>query len=169
LEEFFSAYPKFDYDPSGPASQQYKKLRTVYRLERGRPAAEAAYQGFNRALGLTFSQHYGNDVDSLESWQKLCRDVEIAPIPDTLEECQCAIEAAHVNLVDLVDLHNTGEPVHRFATERKLSEYTLSTGKIFPSSQAYKGPLLRYLLRRIHNPPPDGVVRRGNLWVALKG
>ncbi|KAJ6576972.1 hypothetical protein DFH09DRAFT_1030899 [Mycena vulgaris] len=165
LSNFFSSYPKFEYDPSGPASQQFRELRTVYKMKRSDPAANEAYHGYNRALGLTFSQQYGEDVDDLANWQKLCRTVEIFPVPDSLEECERVIEDAHVNLIDLVDVHTTREAVHRFKTEQELSEYTMRTGKIFPRDEAYKGPLLRHLLRRIFHPPREGLMRRGKLWV----
>ncbi|KAJ7675292.1 hypothetical protein B0H17DRAFT_1207800 [Mycena rosella] len=169
LARFFASYPKYSYDRAGPASQQFNALRGVYKLERGRPAAEEAYAEYNRALGLTFSQNYGDAVDNLANWQRLCREVRVVPVPETLAECEREIEAAHVNLMDLIDVINTKEPVHRFKTEQELSEYTLAARKVFPSHRAYKGPLLRYLLRRIFHPPPKGVVRRGSVWAARCG
>ncbi|KAF7337351.1 hypothetical protein MSAN_02260900 [Mycena sanguinolenta] len=163
LSQFFSAYPKYEYDPSGPASQQFQELRRVYKASQNDTAGIDA--GYNRALGLTFSEMYGDDVNSLENWQRLCRVVEINPIPESLQECQFAIEDAHVNLIDLVDIRTTGAPVHRFATEKALSVYTKSTGKIFPRREAYKGRLLRHLLRRIFRPPPENMMRRGGVLV----
>ncbi|KAJ7858098.1 hypothetical protein B0H13DRAFT_1640718, partial [Mycena leptocephala] len=163
LSQFFSAYPKYEYDPSGPASQQFQQLRQVYKWS-GR-AANEAYTGYNRALGFTFSQEYGDDVNSLDNWQALCQVVAIDPVPESLEECRFAIEDAHVNLMDLVDVLSTGERVHRFATERDLSIYTKKTGKMFPRKDAFKGPLLQHLLRRIFSPPPANLMRRGGVWV----
>ncbi|KAJ6507763.1 hypothetical protein C8R47DRAFT_57228 [Mycena vitilis] len=163
LSQFFAAYPRYEYNPAGPASQQFHKLRRIYRFDN--KASNEAYDGYNRALGLTFSQEYGDDVDSLENWQGLCRAVEIVPIPETLEECEYAIEDSHVNLIDLVDLTTTGERVHRFKTERELSVYTKETGKFFPRKRMFKGALLRHLLRRILHPPPDNLMRRGGRWV----
>ncbi|KAJ7301049.1 hypothetical protein DFH08DRAFT_724713 [Mycena albidolilacea] len=143
LSQFFSSYTKYEYDPSGPASQQFQQLRCVYKWSaRGRDADDAR-AGYSRAVGLTFSQAYGDDVESLECWQRLCRAVEFDLIPESLDACKYAIEDAHVNLMDFVDILTTGESVHRFATERELSEYTKSTGKIFPQSQAH-GSLLRH-------------------------
>ncbi|KAJ7803877.1 hypothetical protein B0H14DRAFT_1631742 [Mycena olivaceomarginata] len=163
LEQFFSSYPKYEYDPSGPASQQFQQLRMVYKNERG--DLDALYQGYNRALGLAFSQHYGDDVDDLENWQRLCRTVEIFPVPDSVAECKFAIEDSHVNLIDLMDIHTTGQPVHRFRTEKELAEYTKKTGKYFPASEACKGDLLRFLLRFIFRPPPEHLMRRGGVFV----
>ncbi|KAJ7486357.1 hypothetical protein B0H11DRAFT_1721549, partial [Mycena galericulata] len=151
LQEFFSSYPKYKYDPSGPASQQFQQLRKVYRWDNKGVEANEAYQGYNKALSLTFSEQYGDDVNSLANWQRLCRTVEI-PVRDSLEECKRAIEDVHVNLIDLVDIHNTGKPVHRFASEYELSVYTKQTKKFFPPSHLYKGPLLKYLLRHIFAP-----------------
>ncbi|KAJ7168900.1 hypothetical protein C8R46DRAFT_1350388 [Mycena filopes] len=175
LSQFFGSYSKFEYDPSGPASQQFQKLRNIYPKSESKALAE----GYNRALGLTFSEEYGDDVNSLENWQRLCRAVEIHPVPDSLAGCKYAtcprcvapgcetmsrwsrgclptltysIAGAHVNLVDLIDFPATGDPVNRFESERALSEYTLRTRKFFPRDRAYKGPLLRYLLRHIFCP-----------------
>jgi hypothetical protein len=61
--------------------------------------------------------------------------------------------ATHVNIVDLVDRRNTGQPVRVFQSEEALSAYTKQTGKFFPKENAYAGGLLRFLLRRINNPP----------------
>lgn len=44
-----------------------------------------------------------------------------------------------------------------FVSEKKLSEYTKSTGKFFPRDNAYAGGLLKYLLRRIMDPRPEVV------------
>ncbi|KAF8155252.1 hypothetical protein K438DRAFT_1622023, partial [Mycena galopus ATCC 62051] len=166
LSQFFAAYPKYQYDPSGPASQQLQKLKSLY-TEKGkwsRADTAALYAGYNRALGMTFSQTYGDDVDSLENWQRLCRVVEI-DVPASLEECQTAIEDAHVNLIDLIDITTTGIPVHKFQTEMQLSLYTRATKKFFPRDRAYKGLLLQHLLRRIMCPPAENLMRRGGCWV----
>ena len=67
----------------------------------------------------------------------------------------------HVNLVDLVA--NSGE-VTIFSNVEELSEYSTSTGKIFPREEAHAGELLTYLLRHIFDPSKDarrGSVRRG--------
>ncbi|KAJ7501841.1 hypothetical protein B0H11DRAFT_1713230, partial [Mycena galericulata] len=169
LEKFFSSYPKYEYDPSGPASQQFQQLREVYNWGRGRgrdsALGDAAYKGYSMALVLTFTQLYGDDASDLGNWQRLCRTVGINPVPDSILECRRVIEDAHVNLMDLLDTHTTGEPVRRFATEMELSEYTQDTGKKFPRKWIPKGCLLYFLLRRIEDPPAENLMRRGNRWV----
>jgi hypothetical protein len=58
----------------------------------------------------------------------------------------------HVNLVDLVDLANTGRAVRLFASLQELVNYTIEEGKYFPKESAYAGGVLKYLLREILNP-----------------
>ncbi|KAJ7236122.1 hypothetical protein C8J57DRAFT_1088295 [Mycena rebaudengoi] len=154
LEKFFSSYPKFEYDPSGPASQQYQALKSIVPKN----VRQKASKGYSEALVAMFKEKYGHDVNSLESWQKLCCAVEFSPIPNCIKECQQLIEDAHVNIIDLLDMHTTREPVHRFATEKRLSCYTKETGKMFPATEAM-GSLLKYLLRYIICPPPEHLMR----------
>ena len=40
------------------------------------------------AMVLQFNSTYGTDVNSVASWQSLCRVLGISPVPPTLEECQ---------------------------------------------------------------------------------
>ena len=132
---------------------------------------------------LQFNGIYGTDVNSVASWQGLCRVLGILPVPPTLEECQRVsfsipliffilnllqvVTNTYVNIVDLVDARGT-RVVTKFPSEKALSIYTLETRKIFPRENAYAGGLLRALLRRILDPPDEpsrqgqrrGTVRR---------
>jgi hypothetical protein len=58
-------------------------------------------------------------------------------------------EHTHVNLIDLVDCHRTGQYVDTFPNVVDLSEYTIDTGKYFPKEHAKAGGLLQHLLREI--------------------
>ncbi|KAJ7229606.1 hypothetical protein C8J57DRAFT_1534359 [Mycena rebaudengoi] len=124
LENFFSSYPKFEYDPFGPASQQYQTLKSIYRDDR-----DNIHRGYNKAMGLTLSQLYGDNVNSLESFSVVRWSSPTSPIPS---RSVVLIKSAHVNLVNLVDVHNTGKPVHRFQSERELAAYTRRNKKFFP-------------------------------------
>ncbi|KAG9080516.1 hypothetical protein FRC06_006489 [Ceratobasidium sp. 370] len=46
------------------------------------------------------------------------------------------VKSTFVNIVDLVDIAATEEPVRHFKTEEKLREYTQLTGKYFPQDSA---------------------------------
>ncbi|KDQ53377.1 hypothetical protein JAAARDRAFT_197531 [Jaapia argillacea MUCL 33604] len=112
------------------------------------------------ALTLQFNEIYGTDAGDIDSWRNLCQILEIAPIPEDLDACRGVVKATHVNIVDLIDTPNTGDRVGKFPSEFRLSEYTKATGKYFPRDNAYAGGLLRYLLRRIDNPPAERVKTR---------
>jgi len=60
--------------------------------------------------------------------------------------------STHVNIVDLIDKPRTRKPIHKFASEVELSEYTIQSRKFFPRESAYAGGLLRFLLRHILKP-----------------
>ncbi|KAG5652140.1 hypothetical protein H0H81_006159 [Sphagnurus paluster] len=107
---------------------------------------------FKDTLVQAFNTIYGTDENDLASWQNLCSILHIAPMPEGLTACREAVAETNVNLVDLVDLPNSNNPVTTFPTEVALSEYTLGSGKIFPRENAYAGGLLKYLLRHIMNP-----------------
>ena len=63
--------------------------------------------------------------------------------------------STHVNLVDLLDTHRTGQRVKIFDTEEELSEYTCETKKFFPLDSAKQGGVLKYLLRHIFDPEDE--------------
>ena len=63
-----------------------------------------------------------------------------------------AVATRHVNIVDLVETENTGQPVKVFRSELALSQYTKKYGKFFPKENAYAGGLLKFLLRKILDP-----------------
>jgi len=40
------------------------------------------------AMVQRFNEIYGTNEKDLEAWKKLCRDVQVNPIPNTLDECE---------------------------------------------------------------------------------
>lgn len=86
LISFFQQYEDedFQYDVTMPATQQLKQLSQNMTSQE----VKAARNKFGRALAKQFTQTFGDELDSLESWQALCRAVSIDPVPDTLEEAQ---------------------------------------------------------------------------------
>lgn len=71
------------------------------------------------------------------------------------------IARTHVNLVDLVDVAQTGGSVQIFDTVKQLSRYTVKNKKYFPKENAHTGHLLKYLLRSIFDPGRD--TKRGSI------
>jgi len=113
-----------------------------------------AREGFRDAVTKQFNSEYGTDENDISAWWNLCRVLEIVPIPEDLYACRDVVRSTHVNLIDLVDLRRTGQTVQVFDSEEALSIYTIGEGKFFPKENAYAGGLLRFLLRKILNPPP---------------
>lgn len=56
-----------------------------------------------------------------------------------------------MNLVDLVEIKHTGQPVVIFDNVEDLREYTIDSAKYFPKQSAYAGGILKFLLREILN------------------
>ena len=155
LEDFFSRYPMFQYEPSNSPFAEFHRLCKTYRWKRD--DKKDALGAFHVAL---FVDLYGSDEKDINNWRKLCNVLKINPVPDTLYKCRavscrfselpCPISfvqvvlSKHVNLVDL--LH--GSKVE-FKTEKKLSGYTKETGNFFPKASARDGGVLRALRRHI--------------------
>ncbi|KAG8221770.1 hypothetical protein J3R82DRAFT_2084, partial [Butyriboletus roseoflavus] len=173
LSDFFAKYyPDFQYDATESASSEFYRLCDESGWDRGKPERADAHEHFKDALVRQFNEAYGTDENNLGDWQSLCRIVHIEPVPDDLHTCReasnsnlllsldLAVRGTHVNLVDLVDRHTTGEEVQVFKSERKLSEYTQTNGKFFPKESAYAGGLLRHLLRHILDPAKESPSHR---------
>ncbi|KAG6868380.1 hypothetical protein C0993_003904 [Termitomyces sp. T159_Od127] len=150
LNEFFENRDGFSHNPSNPVWKEFRRLARYLHWTREEIATQKEY--FKDVLVQTFNHMYGTDENSLESWTALCHVLQIAPVPEGLHACREAVKAVHVNLVDLVEHPQTGEPLLLFNSEAELSEYTQESGKFFPKESAYAGGLLKHLLRHILNP-----------------
>ncbi|KAJ1309459.1 hypothetical protein OPQ81_006235 [Rhizoctonia solani] len=156
LVAFFAQYPEFKYDPTRPVLSELKRMKRVLKWDNQTWQSAGALSGLRRALVLQFNLTYGTDQKDLASWQNLCRAMRVTNIPDTLSACKKLVDTIYVNLVDLVDMPNTGKEVRLFETEEALSKYTKRTKKVFPKLDARAGGLLRHLLRSIVNPRRGG-------------
>ncbi|KAI0751377.1 hypothetical protein C8Q80DRAFT_1157049 [Daedaleopsis nitida] len=116
------------------------------------PERTVARARLQAAMVTQFNSTYGIGVNDLQAWQSLCRALEVERIPDNLEECRKIVMLTHVNICDLVDAPTLGKP-ELFDTERALADYTKRTGKFFSREKVPAGTLLRFLLRRILDPP----------------
>ncbi|KAF8176955.1 hypothetical protein BJ912DRAFT_908915 [Pholiota molesta] len=161
LAEFFSEYPSFFYDSDNSASAEFYRLCDHFKWERNDPDRAEAHAAYKNALTRQFNTNYGTDNDNLASWQSLCQRVGITPIPGTLKGCREAVDATHVNLVDLVDVYDLGSTATHFESVEALSEYTISTGKFFPRDDMDAGDLLKHLLRHIFDPSQNHYHHRG--------
>jgi ribosomal 50S subunit-associated protein YjgA (DUF615 family) len=84
--EFFSKWPEFDYHREAEVIKEFKRL---CRKKQWSPDERQDVKlDFRNAMVQRFNEIYGTDEKDLEAWKKLCRDVHVNPIPNTLDECE---------------------------------------------------------------------------------
>ncbi|KAF8989172.1 hypothetical protein BDQ17DRAFT_1373496 [Cyathus striatus] len=130
LDIFFTQYElegKYRYNKNTPITKEFRKLRKAYHWK-GRVLSRKRQQ-YREAIVDQFNSAYGTDVHDLNAWRHICQIIGISP----------AVKHVHINLVDLVDTKRTGSPIKRFNSEVALSNYTMSTEKIFPKLEARAG------------------------------
>ncbi|KAI0071288.1 hypothetical protein K474DRAFT_640090 [Panus rudis PR-1116 ss-1] len=151
LSSFFARYPRFHYRPRSPARKEFQRMCDVlgWTGDAFKDERDQAYDLFQKAMVQQFNEIYGMDERNITSWQYLCEILRIDPIPSTPGKCRHAIRGVHVNLVDLVDTHRTGEEVQLFSSLEELRAYTHDTRKFFPLHDAHAGGILKYLLRKL--------------------
>ncbi|KIK93953.1 hypothetical protein PAXRUDRAFT_143929 [Paxillus rubicundulus Ve08.2h10] len=154
LEEFFTRFVElgFSYKPTSSAHKNFANLCKVSGWARNSGEHRNARAGFNDALVQQFNAIYGTDGNDLIAWQNLCCVIGIEPVPDDMKECKRVVRDAHVNIVDLIEIVRTRNPVRRFNSLDELARYTKQTSKFIPKENAYQGGLLKELLREIINP-----------------
>ncbi|KAK0108620.1 hypothetical protein ONS95_003415 [Cadophora gregata] len=103
----------------------------------------------NRNTVVTeFDRYFGSEV-KLENWQRLCHDVGITDVPQSLKKCKLALRRVWVNIHDLIIAVRQNKIPHRFQSQHELSAYTLRTRKFFPKEKAKEGGPVRQLLAHI--------------------
>ncbi|CAE6336613.1 unnamed protein product [Rhizoctonia solani] len=163
LVAFFAQYPAFTYDPTRPVLSELKRMKRILKWDNKTWQSSGALGGLRHALVLQFNLTYGTDQNDLASWQNLCRAMDVTNIPEKLSDCKKLVDTIYVNLVDLVDMPNTGKKAKLFKTEGELSTYTKNSKKVFPREDARAGGLLKHLLRCIVNPRRGGKTKAKTL------
>ncbi|KAG8696296.1 hypothetical protein FRC11_000827, partial [Ceratobasidium sp. 423] len=152
LEAFFAKYPGFEYDPTKPCMDEFKRLKKWAGWERGSEEFEEAHKGMNEALTEQFNALYGKDPNDVVALRNLCSVLELAEIPTERSACKKLIKSLFINIVDLVDQPVTNVRVGYFRTEQKLARYTREHERFYSLQAAKAGGLLKLLLRFIEQP-----------------
>ncbi|KAI0771880.1 hypothetical protein BD413DRAFT_475039 [Trametes elegans] len=150
IRAFFANYPAFEYDPSTPFLQEFKRMESDLHWDRKQ--RETAREELRQAMVKQFNAMYGTSADDLASWQLLCTALGVKPVPDDIKSCRRQVKATHVNIVDFIEDPLSGKPVRTFKSEAQLARYTKDTKKYFPRDDINSGSLLRTLLRQIMSP-----------------
>ncbi|KAF8079339.1 hypothetical protein FPV67DRAFT_1648821 [Lyophyllum atratum] len=141
LDEFFSAYPNFQYSRTQPVWDEFYRMVDLYELKY--QAKNKAREYFRVTLVRAFNKFFGMDENDVESWRSLCCVLDIKPLPTRLRECREAVRNTYVNLVDLIDNHISERTIKIFPTEEALSMYTIGTKKFLSRDCEEAGGLLR--------------------------
>lgn len=86
LDQFFSSYPGFRYQPSIEPSTSFNQLQRYYNWTREDEEGKEAWREYQDALQKEFTRWYG-DEDDLGAWHSLCRAIGIEKLPKTCKQC----------------------------------------------------------------------------------
>lgn len=88
LEEFFSHYPDFDYDPSASATSEFQRLCKFKGWGRKSSQRKGATSAYKTTLIHQFNASYGTNVNDINSWHAMMMHMGIDPLPDTVSACK---------------------------------------------------------------------------------
>ncbi|KAI5840874.1 hypothetical protein DFP73DRAFT_178054 [Morchella snyderi] len=148
LDTYYSNYPNFLYNPQQPPMMEFQRLMQHQHWGPRDEAYERARAEFFEAFAEEFASYFGSDQVDITSWQQLCEDLGVEPIPATITQCRKRLQQLNVNIYDLLHFKRTGAAFELFPTVKELRKYTKQKKLIFPKAKAKEGPL-RFLLRDI--------------------
>jgi len=83
--DFFSRFPGFEADPTVPLLVDFERLA----VSRHWIAGSKTYARHRRVcLTQEFEKCYGQDGTKLASWQALCIDLRVEPVPTSITKCR---------------------------------------------------------------------------------
>ncbi len=88
VDAFFATFPAFHYRPSAPIVAEFHRMCDFFGWRRDDARRKAAHTRFKDAMVLDFNSFYGTDVNALQSWQLLCRAVNVVPLPEDIAACR---------------------------------------------------------------------------------
>jgi hypothetical protein len=89
LRAFFGQYQGFAYDPTEPATSEFRRLCDSLGLLGTGYTQATLRQDFADALGNQFTERYGTELDDFPAWRRLCQRIGIDPTaPESLETAQ---------------------------------------------------------------------------------
>lgn len=153
IAEYFARYPEFDYIPSSDW-RQIDNFNDLVQFK-GWPHARSKteFEEFKRTWTTLVEEEYSGS--SLDHYQGLCDDLDIDPIPDTVNKCKEQLKRRFVNIIDLTKYRrerrmglDSVKP-QTFGSLNALKEYSNDQKKWYPLETA-KGEMLRELLKVLH-------------------
>ncbi|QSZ33798.1 hypothetical protein DSL72_005370 [Monilinia vaccinii-corymbosi] len=130
-----------------PHMPKKEEAKTVEKVDDSSAKLTTAKTKKTTVVGL-WEDYFGNETQ-LANWQRLCVDVGMEEVPNSITQCRKALGKVWVNIFDFLDAKAEGKPVKRYESEQKLAKYTMKSGKIYPKKQAKQGGPARVLLAHI--------------------
>jgi hypothetical protein len=88
IDSFFAEHSDFDYDSSAPIWTEFNRMCDAFEWDSEDYEMREARRQFKSAMVQQFNDLYGTDEEDLNSWQNLCRILNIDPVPEGLKECR---------------------------------------------------------------------------------
>ena len=153
ISRFYEDYPDFKYTYS--RNDGWRQKRAFHALaakqEWSREDRAIAFRRYQEAWAAVMDQEFSGT--GLADYQTLCRQLEITPIPDSINGCKQQLRGVNVNIIDLVQ-YRRDERANRYAekpfmfeNEEDLKRYSDEEDKICPLEGARSG-MLRALLKK---------------------
>ncbi|KAF1992671.1 hypothetical protein P154DRAFT_203439 [Amniculicola lignicola CBS 123094] len=148
---FLAKFPTFKRDPADGLEHVFELL-TLH--EGWSKKSKKQRQRKAELFEEEFKAQFTEGKTKLESWQALCKEVGIDPVPSSITQCRKALHGVLVNIVNLMDhrQHGAQIPLIKFASLREFRKYTRV--HTFPKREAkqegFIKDLLRYLGGRNH-------------------
>ncbi|KAL9095854.1 MAG: hypothetical protein Q9165_001851 [Trypethelium subeluteriae] len=166
-QDFFGAYNDFAIHDNETFVEGFLRLAAQRKWKVG---GRTYRRHWLACFGVPYQPVEYDGTDDLSTWQQLCEDTSIHPVPDSITKCKKALgrRTLFINLRDMMkyrrarevyELHEAAEilsadeqrppPPRRFNNIEELRKYTRKKGKSFPKEVAKEDGFLKLLLRQI--------------------
>lgn len=105
LQTYFNKYPTFAYDDTKASTSEFYRMCDFFDWDEDEK--DDARGLFKDALVQEFNIIYGTDENNIESWNTLCRVLNVDPIPQGLDACRevCILQLfSFIKLVTYIKL-----------------------------------------------------------------
>ena len=149
IESFFARFPRVLSD----RTDDWRQLRRFNALAKRKSWDNTKRSEEFERLKQAWTEAAESEFEgsSISHYQRLCEDLEIHPLPETVTECKAELKTVFVNIVDLMEYRRRGRrgrKPRKFMTLEQLKEYSSEERKYYPKETA-KAEMLRELLKEL--------------------
>ncbi|KAJ5157857.1 uncharacterized protein N7482_008957 [Penicillium canariense] len=145
-QNFFDGFPGFDYDPTAPISEEFKRLG---KTQKWKPEAKIWKTNWRLCMDAEYHRLIGGRATSLKHWQLMCDKLGIAGEFTSIRKCKTALSRVYVNIIDLLECWETDRSPRLFLNAGQLAAYCKDHHKFFRRNIAKQDKILRVLLKRL--------------------